>query len=100
MKKITNPTENEISVSIFGHKYTLAPGASMTIRSEDAEYWKNQLHQFIVIEEESALVESETPTVEVEVQSVGTLSEDTVLVEAGVEEVEVVEEKPKAKKKK
>ena len=53
--KITNPTDQDITVQIFGTTYTLeANGELSGIDRKVAEYWKKQLHGFLAIHEEDA----------------------------------------------
>lgn len=50
---ILNPTDKEISVSIEGITYTVAPlGEISSVPVEHAMYWQTKLHNFIKIKDE------------------------------------------------
>lgn len=54
---VKNPTDNDISVQINGHQYTVkAKDQIANVSATDAAYWKVKIHTFIEIEEEVAQV--------------------------------------------
>ena len=53
--KITNPTNSEISIQFKGVVYTIPARGSISQVSDDvATYWKTMIHEFIIVEADSA----------------------------------------------
>ena len=92
--KITNPTKKDIEVCIFGVDYRLpAEGYVDRVPTKTAEYWKVQLHNFVILEEdvdEAQITKKEEVVVETKV-------EETKVEE--VKEPEVKEAKKESKPK-
>jgi hypothetical protein len=62
---VTNPTDQDITVSIKGNEYFVAANSSISgVKESHADYWKNMLHNFIEVSPEKA-PKVETPKVEV-----------------------------------
>lgn len=62
--KVKNPTNEEITVQIKGLTYIVkAEGELSNVPAEHAEYWKNNLHNFIIIEKENSKVTSKVKEV-------------------------------------
>lgn len=56
MSKITNPTENEISIQFKGVVYTIpAFGSISKVAKEVATYWKTMIHEFVQVEEDEVI---------------------------------------------
>ena len=56
---IVNPTTSDITVQIAGIRYTVEAGKELRgIPAEHALYWKQKLHPFIVVKEESKEVKT------------------------------------------
>ena len=57
--KIINPTDSEITILYKGVTYTVpANGFVLDVPKDAAEYWVNHLHQFLIVEDPSAQVET------------------------------------------
>lgn len=67
MIKLINPTNQNITVSIFGNEYYLEAEGSISVDERVAEYWIGNLHKFLRAEEES-VAKTEVSDVEVEVK--------------------------------
>lgn len=86
-KKITNPTNEEISIQYKGVVYTIPALGSIKILDEAAVYWKTMIHSFVQVEEES------------EVEPAKEVPKEVEEVKEEVREVEVVQPKVAAKVK-
>ena len=54
--KITNPTENRVSIQISGRKYSVDAGESISgVREDHAQAWQN-IHGFLQVSEEASEV--------------------------------------------
>ena len=63
--KITNPTGSDIEVQIQGNVYKVeANGELSNVPAEHAAYWKDMIHNFITVEDESAPMVAEAPAEE------------------------------------
>jgi hypothetical protein len=51
MKKIINTTKDRLEVQIFGNPYILEAMGSLIVTKKVADYWTNNLHQFLDTEE-------------------------------------------------
>lgn len=51
--KILNPTDNSITVQIFGEEYTIGGNEIVEVPNEVGKYWITNLHQFLEIAVES-----------------------------------------------
>lgn len=61
MSKITNPTDNEISIQFKGVVYTIpARGSISRVMEEVATYWKTMIHEFIQVSEDEVVSIKET----------------------------------------
>ncbi len=101
MKKVTNPTEQKISIMFRGVNYSIDAGESKIIESVVADYWKTMIHGFIEVEDVvERFINSSDEIVEKEKENV--VSEETVGQEEIVEtkEEEIVVEKVDVKGKK
>lgn len=60
---VKNPTNNDITVQIMGVKYTVpANGEVKYVPEEHALYWRDKLHQFLVLGQDVVeKTEKETP---------------------------------------
>ncbi len=70
--KITNPTENDITIQYEGVHYTCPAKGSISIPEDVATYWKKQLHNFMILGESQVVapvVEQKIEEKEVEVKS-------------------------------
>lgn len=57
MKKVYNPTDKEIKVQIKGVVYVApAKGYATNVKPEHAEHWKNHIHQFVQVMDETGVV--------------------------------------------
>lgn len=66
---VTNPTDQDINVSIKGTDYFLAANSSIKgVKESHAIYWKNSLHQFLIVSPETKEVEKVEKTAEVKVE--------------------------------
>jgi len=87
--KIKNPTNNKIEVQIKGNIYSIEPmGTLEDVPGDVATYWKDALHNFIVISDDS----SEAP-VQTEPETAPEKSEAPI-------QVNLVIAEPKVKKSK
>lgn len=72
--KITNPTNNEISIQFKGIVYTIPARGSISQVTEDvATYWKTMIHEFIQVSEDEVVIpveEKKEVKKEVEVEEV------------------------------
>lgn len=55
--RIKNPTEESLTVTIFGKEYSVKPLASVEVPAEVASYWRTKLHTFLTIEEDKPVKE-------------------------------------------
>ena len=65
MIKLINPTNQNITVSIFGNEYHLEAEGSISVDQKVAEYWIGNLHKFLRAEEETVKVSESESEVEV-----------------------------------
>jgi hypothetical protein len=64
---IKNPTTNEIRVQILGTKYVLpASGEIKYVPEEHALYWKDKIHNFLILSEDKAEVKEKVEPVKEE----------------------------------
>lgn len=63
---VINPTENKISVSINGHAYEVDAKGTVLVEEVDATYWKEKLHNFLLIDKAEEV--KEAPKVKEEVE--------------------------------
>lgn len=64
---VKNPTKNDIEVQIEGIRYFVkAEGQIIGVPTPHAEYWKNNLHNFLKISKESSVKTQEEDTTEKE----------------------------------
>lgn len=50
---VTNPTEKTIAIQYKGTKYEVAAEQSITVPDEAAIYWKDRIHEFIILTDEN-----------------------------------------------
>ena len=87
MKKITNPTDKDIKVQIKGKVLeVLAKGELSGVTDAEASYWKDHIHKFILVGEDTGV-----PTVPAK--------DEEVKETADVKEVETKKEEGKEKEK-
>lgn len=86
LKKIVNPTENEVYINILGADYRISPRGFAVVEDSVAQAWK-RIHMFLLVENH---VETRT---EVD-------KDDSEIKETVVIEVEQKEEPVESKKKK
>lgn len=48
--KVINPLDSAINVDIDGQEYHLEAKGELVIEEAHAEYWKNKLHNFLIVE--------------------------------------------------
>lgn len=48
---VINPTDSDISVVVNGHSYTVEAKGTVAVEEVDAAYWKEKLHNFLLIDE-------------------------------------------------
>lgn len=63
---VRNPTKDKISVQIGGHQYTIEPKGTLSVPDARAKYWKEKLHDFLILEKENNEVTVEDVVKEVE----------------------------------
>lgn len=51
--KLTNPTKNKLSIKYKGDEYSMEPESSIFVSDECATFWKEQIHQFVTLSEET-----------------------------------------------
>lgn len=88
--KITNPVEDKLEVKIEGEDYSIEGGETIDIPEPHARYWKNRLHDFLVLEESDSATEKivdEDPEVEEVIKEVKEEAEEQD-VEVEVEEID------------
>jgi len=89
--KVTNTTENSITVMLTGKEYTVDADSTISgVPTKDAKYWQESLHNFIILSEE------DTVSVEETVEEVNEEVKEEVVEEVKEEEKE---EPKKATKK-
>ncbi len=95
--KIFNPTKNDITVQIMGHVYTVkAEDCLSGVKYEHAKYWKEKLHNFILVDEETPSRKTKKEVDEI-IEDIITENNEEEIQE---EEKEVLEDEPKVKKDK
>lgn len=47
---VINPTDSDITVTVEGHTYTVEAKGKVQVEESAAAYWKEKLHNFILIE--------------------------------------------------
>lgn len=58
--KITNPTNNRISVQVYGISYTIEPMGSIgNVPKEHANRWRDMIHSFVILSEDDAPIVKE-----------------------------------------
>lgn len=100
--QIKNPTKEAIkNVKIKENVYSIeAEGTLNNVPEEDARYWQENLHKFLIIKKDSLEATPQPETVEIpKPETVEEVKEEVVeeVVVETVEEEPVVEEKPKKK---
>lgn len=95
MFKLTNPTDVRIEMAFKGTKYSVEANSFEIFPDEVALRWKNDVHQFVTIEEVGAPAQVVAKPVAEEVVAVA----EEVKIEEVKEVKEVKEEKVVAKKK-
>lgn len=95
---IKNPINQDLTVKIFGVTYTVpAKGTLSGVTEQVATYWRNRLHNFISIDNETKDTKNEKVE-EVKEEAVET-TETTEAIEV-VEEVKEIKKVDKVKKNK
>lgn len=61
MKKLLNTIDQRLEVSILGNDYVLEGNSYIIVPTHVADYWRNNLHKFLIVEDIK-----ETPKVNVE----------------------------------
>lgn len=100
--KLINPIDKDLSVQIRGVNYSIeAKGYLSNISKEDAKYWQEHIHNFLIIEDGSSAkkeeVKKEVPVIE-EVKEV-IIDEEPIKEEILEEVVEEVKAEKKSKNK-
>ena len=64
---LRNPTDNEITVQLFGKEFTVEANGEISLPSRHGTYWKEKLHGFmeIISSEEPSLPAAPAPEEEV-----------------------------------
>lgn len=56
--KVINPTDKQLTVTIAGTEYTVEPKDVLkNVPEEAAVYWKDKLHNFLLLEEDTVVKE-------------------------------------------
>lgn len=88
---VKNPTKNDIEVQIEGVKYFVRAESELTgVPTAHAEYWKNNLHNFLKISKESSVKKADEE--KEEVQEVEITPEPEEIIEEDSTEDETLSE--------
>ena len=90
--KITNPIDKKIEVVIKGSKYSIEANGSIDLPKEIAIFWKDKIHQFLLLSESKKIEEV------IEVKEVVVEAKEEII--APVEEVIIESSIKKSKKNK
>lgn len=74
MKRIRNTTNDTITVQIFGQEYTLLPLGFLDVEETVCDYWRNNLHEFLI---EEAIPKKEVKEVKEVVETVSEVNTKT-----------------------
>jgi len=93
---VKNPTDSELKVQINGRIYEVDAKGETSVPAEVALYWRDNIHGFLILSEESKTTVKPTPIVTPTVEETEPVVEETVSTET----VETTEEKKEEAKPK
>jgi len=100
--KVINPTDKDIAMVYLGVEYKVEAGGEESVDAEVANHWKENVHGFVVLQDEAsapvAAVKDVVAEEVVEVVEEEVVEEVKEVVEEVVKEVVKDKKSPKAKK--
>ena len=65
MKKIINTTNERLEVQVKGYIYVLEPKGELILPKDVVDYWKDNIHEFLITEELPVEVKKEVKEIEI-----------------------------------